>query len=437
MSNDAIAKLRAIVGEQHVIDAAPDMAGHLKGSGIPLAVVLPGQTSQVSDIVKLANQLNLKISVGGAVADTKNLDGGIALIMSRMNNLLEIDRENLVAHVEPGMSHLEFIRQAAAQNLNFPVDPYRFEASSIGGCFAVGDTDAKSFQYGPTRTYLLGFEMVLPTGEVLDIGNKCIKNVAGYDFIHFAVGSQGTLGIFTKLLVKLLPMPETKASVVATFPTIKQASESIQTLVKRNIHPTRVSLFSQPLAAGIVPGIADQLVMIGFEGFKESTKALTREIAAVFSLAGGGGVRVIEDRAEHDELWQKWQAAKGRLNCGYSTQTIDYSVGPLKLAKSLDGLAGIVGDLASWPGINVEALLGNIRVVLPAAMPEEDKAALAVKINALAMAHGGNVSDCLGARLVCESYRDTEMWETVTGLLETIRRQFDPQGIMAPGVIFS
>jgi glycolate oxidase len=387
--------------------------------------------------VKLANQLKLKISVGGAAADSKNLDGGIALILSRMNRLLEIDRENLVAHVEPGLSHLEFIQRTAAENLNFPVDPYRFEASSIGGCFAVGDADAKSFQYGPTRTYLLGFEMVLPTGEVLDIGNKCIKNVAGYDYIHFAVGAQGTLGIFTKLLVKLLPMPQTRASVVGTFPTLKRAAESVQSLIKRNIHPTRVSLFSQALAAGIIPDVTDQLVMIDFDGFTESTQALTREIAAVFSLAGASEVRLIEDPAEHADLWRKWLAVKGKLNSGYTTQTIDYSVGPLKLAKSLDALAGIVGDLSKWPGINVEGLLGNIRLVLPAALPEKEKAALAAKINALAMAHGGSVSSCLGTKLVCESYRDLAMWETVTGLLGTIRLQFDPQGVMAPGITFS
>jgi glycolate oxidase len=436
MSKDALAGLRTIVGDQYVLDSEPDMARHLKGPGRPLAVVLPGQTSEVSDIVKLANQLQLKISVGGFVADTKNLDGQIALIMSRMNSLLEIDRENLVAQVEPGMSHLEFIRKTAEENLNFPVDPYQFEASSIGGCFAVGDADAKSFQYGPTRTYLLGFEMVLPTGEVLEIGNKCIKNVAGYDFIHFAVGAQGTLGIFTKLLVKLLPKPQTKASVVAAFPTLKRAAESVQVVIKRNIHPTRVSLFSQDLAAGISPGIAGQLVMIAFEGYKESTKTLTREIAAIFSLAGASEVRLIEDPAEHDELWQKWLSVKGKLNCGYLTRTIDYSVGPLKLAKSLEALAGIVGDFAKWP-INVEALLGNVRLVLPADMPENDRVELTAKINALALVHGGNVSDCLGTRLVCQAYRDAAMWETVTDLLESIRHQFDPQSIMAPGVTFS
>ncbi len=136
-------------------------------------------------------------------------------------------------------------------------------------------------------------------------------------------------------------------------------------------------------------------------------------------------------------LWRRWLAVKGRLNCPYQAQTIDYSVGPLKLVKSLSALTAIVGDLAEWPGISVEALLGNIRLVLPPVMTENDRVALAAKINALAMAHGGNVSDCLGAKLVCESYRDLAMWETVTDLLGTVRRQFDPQGVMAPGVTFS
>ena len=406
MSNETIAKLKDIVGAGYVIDAAQDMAGYLTGTGQPLAVVLPGNTLEVSEVVKLANQLNFKIGVGGIVADSKNLAGGIAMVMSRMNRLLAVDHENLVAEVEPGMSHLEFVRQITADKLNFPVDPYIPLTSSVGGCFSLGDAGAKSFQYGPTRTYLLGFEMVLPTGEILDIGNKCIKNVAGYDFIHFAAGSKGTLGVFTKLLVKLLPAPEVRTSVVATFPTLKKAAECLQVLLKRNIHPTRTSLFNQVLADQIAPGIGGQLVMVDFEGFRKSAKALTQEVAAIFSLAGGTEVKVIDDPAEHGALWDKWLAVKGLLNCGYSTPTIDFSVGPMKLAKALEALEGTLSAAAKPAGINAEALLGNIRLSLPADILDQDKQDLAVKINTLAMAHGGSVCDHLGSQLVCECYQD-------------------------------
>jgi glycolate oxidase len=437
MANEIIVRLKALVGDQHVIESPLEMAGFLKGSGRPLAVVLPGQTSEVSEIVRLANQLALKLNVGGAVVDSKNLDGGIALVMKRMNRLLEIDRENLVALVEPGMAHSEFIQKVAEEKLYFPVDPYIAATASIGGCFAVGDADAKSFQYGPARTYLLGFEMVLPTGEILEIGNKCIKNVAGYDFIHLAVGSKATLGIFTRLLVKLLPPPQARASVLAIFPGLRSAAAPLETIIRRNIHPTRASVLSQPLADAILPGCGGDLVLLDFEGFRESTKALTQEVAAVFTLAGGSGVTVVEDGELHAELWAKWLVVKGNLNCGYTSQTIDFSIGPLKLIQTLDALEKAAGGFARLAGVNIEALAGNLRVVLPADTTPEDKAALTDKINALAIAGGGGIAGCPGVNLACRYYRDPEMWAAISGLLQSVRGSFDPRGILAPGVNFT
>lgn len=437
MVNATIAKLKALVGDQHVIESAAGMAEFLKGNGQPLAVVLPGNAAEVSGIVKLANQLDLKLNVGGTVVDSKMLDGGIALVMKRLNRLLEIDRENLVAQVEPGMAHSEFIRLVAEEKLYFPVDPYIADTSSLGGCFAIGDADAKAFQYGPARTYLLGFEIVLPTGEILEIGNKCIKNVAGYDFIHLAVGSKATLGIFTRLLVKLLPSPQARASVVAAFPGLRKAAVPLETLIRRNIHPTRVSAMSRPLAADILPEADGQLVMLAFEGFRESTKALVQEVAAIFALAGGSGVTIIEDPDRHDELWARWLAVKGRLNCGYTTQTIDFSVGPLRLVQSLDALEKVAGGSDKLAAVNIEALVGNIRLALAADTSPEEKTILSEKVNALAMANGGSVAGCLGTRLTCQAYRDEEMWAAISELLQNVRNRFDPRGVMAPGVTFS
>ena len=242
MSNEIISKIVGIVGAPNVIEVPSEMSKNLKGNGKPVAVVLPGSTTEVSEIVKLANKEKVKIAVAGSVVNSTGLDGGIALVLSRMNKVLEIDHENLVVTVQPGLSHKEFLSVVEEAGLYFPPEPVNVQTSSIGGCFAVGDADSKSFQYGPTRTYLLGFEMVLPTGEVLDIGNKCIKNVSGYDFIHFAVGSQGTLGIFTKLLVKLLPQPQAKKAVVASFPDIHKAIAAFQTIIGRNIYPTRLNV---------------------------------------------------------------------------------------------------------------------------------------------------------------------------------------------------
>ncbi|MDQ7095240.1 FAD-binding oxidoreductase [Desulfosporosinus sp. PR] len=430
MSNVNISKLKGIVGDANVIDSPAEMAKYLKGQGKPAAVVLPGNTLEVSNIVKLANEQNVKLVVGGAAVNTQGIAGGIAMVMSRMNRILEMDHQNLVAVVEPGLLHKEFLLKVAEAALNFPPEPYEVETSSMGGCFALGDTDSKSFEYGPSRTFLLGFEMVLPTGEILDIGNKCIKNVSGLDFIHFAVGSQGTFGIFTKLLVKLLPVPEAKRAVIGTFASVHKANETFNTLIKRNVHPTRMNLINAPLAKIAKPGTEGQLVIIDLQGYKESGKNVANEIAAVLTLGGGSDVKIIEDGAEYEQVINGWLNVRAAINAK-PEQTVEFTVGPMKMPQALVQLETLIGDLGAYPGVVVEGLLGYVCLALPEGT---DKLALAGKVNKLAMSLGGNVKGLLGHKLKAEVYNDAEMWQQTISLLRALRQQFDPKGILSPGV---
>jgi glycolate oxidase len=429
MNSVIISQLKGIVGDQYVIDNPAKMAQYLKGMGKPAAVVCPGNTSEVAGVVKLANKQNMKVSVAGQVVDTKALDGGIALITRRMNQILEIDHENLVAVVEPGMAHQAFLKQVGKAGLNFPPEPYAVDTSSLGGCFAIGDADSKSFNYGPTRTFLLGFEMVLPTGEILDIGNKCLKNVSGLDFIHFAVASQGTFGIFTKLLVRLLPAPAAKKAVIARFASIHKANALFNTLIKRHIHPDRLNLISENLAKEVIPG-AGHLALIDLEGFGGSGTNLAREIAAAFTLGGAADVQIIEDAEGYENVINAWLKVRQNLN-NKPGQTLEFAVGPLKMPQALAQLEGISGDLGAYPGVVIEGLLGFARLLLP---ENADKMALAAKVNKMAMSLGGNVTGFLGQKLICEVQNDAEMWSDTTALLNELRNQFDPQGILSPGV---
>lgn len=431
MSNNAISRIKGLVGEENVVDSPSEMARYLKGQGKPLAVVRPGSTSEIAGIVKLANEENLKVAVAGRIVESKGLDGGLALVMSRMNKILELDHANLTATVQPGLSHAEFVQKMEEQDLVFPPEPYALKVSSMGGCFALGDTDSKAFQYMPARTYLLGYEMVLPNGDVLEVGNKCIKNVSGYDMIHFAVGSRGTLGIFTRLLVKLLPPSAVKMSVLADFASLEKASVAFTTLIKRNIFPTRLNLLNPALAKEITQDTQGNLAIVDLTGFKNSTELLAEEIASVFQLAGGREVRIIKETEEYAKLWQGWLELRGELNTTKAERVLDFNVGPMKMPPALKALEEITGDLSTYPGLVVEALLGHVRLLLPAVVERE---AMAVKVNALAMSFGGNVSGSLGSKLVCEAYNDAEMWEGIESLIRQIRQQFDPKGILAPGV---
>lgn len=430
MSNINISKLKGIVGDANVIDSPSEMAQYLKGQGKPAVVVLPQNTSEVSTIVKLANEENVKLAVGGAVVDTKGISGGIAMVMARMNQIVEMDKQNLVAVVEPGLLHKDFLLKVGEAGLNFPPEPFEIETSSIAGCFAVGDCDSKSFEYGPARAFLLGFEMVLPTGEILDIGNKCIKNVSGLDFIHFAVGSQGTFGIFTKLLVKLLPPPEARRAVVGTFASMHKANATFNTLIKRNVHPTRMNLINAAYAKIAQPGTEGQLVIIDLQGFKESGKNIADEIAAVLTLGGGTAVKIIEDGAEYDQVVNGWLKVRADLNAK-PERTVEFTVGPMKMPQALTQLETLIGDLGVYPGVVIEGLLGYVGLALPEGT---DKLELATKVNKMAMSLGGGVKGLLGHKLKAEVYNDAEMWQQTISLLRELRQQFDPKGILNPGV---
>lgn len=429
MSKAIISQLKGIVGEQHVVESPSEMAKFLKGSGKPLAVVLPGKTAEVSAIVKWANEQTIKISVAGMLVDIKDMNDGIVLVMSRMNQVLEIDHQNLVVVVEPGLLHKDLLNKVTEAGLDFPPEPYEVETSSIGGCFAIGDSDSKSFQFGPTRTYLLGFEMVLPTGEIMEIGNKCIKNVSGYDIIHFAVGSRGTFGIFTKLILKLLPCPQVKKVLIARFESIHKANATLSTLIKRHIHPTRLNILNATLAQEILPG-EGQLVMVDLEGFTKSSTNMANEISTVMTLGGASEVTLIEDATEYEKLINGWLKVRSKLN-GKPENVLEFAVGPLKMNQALVKLEELTGDLGVYPGVVIEGLLGYVSLALPEGTNKEP---MAVIVNKMAMSLGGNVTGLLGSKLRCESYNDAEMWSETAGLINEIRRQFDPNGVLNPGV---
>lgn len=423
--SDIVAKLKDIVGEQYVLTA--DMSQYLRGNEQPAAVVFPGSTEDVAGIVKAAYDADVKVNVGGKVVETKGLSGGIAVVMSRMNKIEDIDHENLTCWVQAGMNHQEFVEKLLAENLYFPPEPYAVSTSSMGGCFGIGDVDTKAFNYLPTRTFIIAYESVLPTGEVYKVGTKCIKCVSGYDMIHFIVGTQATFGIITRVLVKLLPKPQTYRAVVADMPSLKAAAAAFKAIQKRRIFPARMNALSKSLANDII-ATNGALVLVDIESFPVSTVQYAKEIQAELHIAGATYTKIVEDKAEYDELWSKWLKVREKINL--EENKVKFTVGPAKVGTALANLSGIVGDVEQNPGVLVEGLNGKITVFT------QNAEADAVAINKMAMGLGGNVCGLLGSQLRCKAYNDYEMLEEISRLLNSLRSQFDPKGIMAPGIKF-
>ncbi|MCD8535527.1 MAG: FAD-binding protein, partial [Verrucomicrobia bacterium] len=239
-------KLSKIVGAKALLTEQVDLIpysfdGTAAMKSMPGAVVFVQSTSEVSALLAYADKNGLKIVTRGSGT---GLSGGsipshncIVLCTAKMNQILEIDPLNLTMTVEPGVTTIEIANAATKAGLFYPPDPGSMKISTIGGNVAENSGGLRGLKYGVTRNYVMGLEMVLPNGEVLWTGNKCVKDVAGYSIKDLIIGSEGTLGVLTKILLKLIPKPQTKSTMVATFDRMDTAAQVVSDIIAAQIIP--------------------------------------------------------------------------------------------------------------------------------------------------------------------------------------------------------
>ena len=228
-----VAELRAIVGDAHVIYADPERMedyshdetvdeGHRH---MPDVVVLPGSADEVAAIMRLANRERVPVTPRGAgsglSAGAVAVYGGILLSLTRLNRILEIDRANMLVVVEPGVITNDINAAVREYGLFHAGYPMSVEMCSIGGNVAENAGGGRAIKYGVTGRYILGLQVVLPTGEIVEMGGKRLKDVTGYDMVHLMVGSEGTLGIVTRIIVRLQPLPAARAVLLVPFSDVR------------------------------------------------------------------------------------------------------------------------------------------------------------------------------------------------------------------------
>src|SRR5689334_22818566 len=246
LSPSLLAELSRIVTPDRVLTALEDLIpysfdGTAAMQQLPGCVVFPRTADQIAAILRLANQSKTAVVTRGSGT---GLSGGslpsadcIVLCTVKMDRILELDRANLTLTVEPGATTLQVADAAAAAGLFYPPDPGSMKISTIGGNVAENSGGLRGLKYGVTRNYVMGMEVVLPSGEVLWTGNKCVKDVAGYSLRDLFIGSEGTLGVITKVLLKLIPKPAAKKTMVATFSQMDKAAEAVSAIIAAQIIP--------------------------------------------------------------------------------------------------------------------------------------------------------------------------------------------------------
>jgi len=305
------------------VDGAVDTA-------LPAAVALPTTTEQVAAIVRLANESDLPVTArgagtglsGGAVAQR----GGIIISLTRMDQIIEIDRDDRTALVEPGVINLELSETTLGSGFFFAPDPSSQRACTIGGNVAENSGGPHCLKYGVTTNHVLGLEVVLPDGRVVWTGGRA-SGGSGFDLTAAMVGSEGMLGIVTKALVRLTPVPEATLVQLADFGDIDSASQATSRIIAARIIPAALEMMDNLTIQAVEPAYhagypmdAGAVLLIEIDGLAEDVRSIGEEVAAICRQSGAREVRSATDRAERDLLWKGRKmalAAMGRLAPNY------------------------------------------------------------------------------------------------------------------------
>jgi glycolate oxidase len=382
---------------------------------------------------------------GGAVPTS----GGIVLSMARLNRILEIDEANLLAVVEPNVINGDLQRAVEAVGLFYPPDPASLETSSIGGNVAECAGGPRAFKYGTTKRYVLALEAVLPTGEIVRTGSKAVKNVVGYDLTQLLVGSEGTLAIITKITLRLIPMPPARATLSASFASVRSAVDAVSALIARRAIPAAIELIDEDslravekhVGRSVVVSQAVALLIVECDGTPAAVEEEIARVAAACADTNALEVRRATTEAERHGLWYvRRQVSLALKATGLLKINHDVVVPRGRVPELFD----VIADLKRRHSLRVASFGhagdGNIHVNLMvngddhaerarAAVAERELFERVVQLE-------GSISGEHGIGFAKARYLPIELSPEAIALMKRLKTAFDPNNILNPGKIF-
>ncbi len=446
-------QLAQIVGERYVLTSPEDLVCYgYDGSSVQNTAgiaVLPRTAQEVSEILKLANREKVPVVPRGAAT---GLSGGslpdgssIALSLTRMNQIKEIDMMNLVAVVEPGVVTADLQNEVESRGLFYPPDPASLKQSTLGGNVAEGAGGPRCLKYGTTKDYVLGLEVVLPTGEITRTGGKLMKDVTGYNLTQLFVGSEGTLGVITEIILRLIPKPASKRTAMAVFPVLDDATQTVASILAAGILPSTIEIMDtttiwvveQYLHMGL-PVDAGAILIIEVDGREE---VLGAELARVGELCKEGGaseVKVASNAEESESLWKARRAVSGALGrLAPAKQGEDISVPRSAIPEMVRRISAISKKYNLTISVFGHAGDGNLHPNISFDMrdPEmmERVHQATAEIFEAAVDLNGTLSGEHGVGLLKQPFIARRLAPEVLELMQRIKATFDPNGILNPG----
>lgn len=451
-------ELRAIVGENWVMDAPEECLAYSYDAtplyqSLPDGIVIPGTVEEVAAVVKVCARENIKIVSRGSgsnlSAGTVPVEGGLVIVLTRLNQILEIDRDNLTATIQPGVITASLHREVEALGLFYPPDPGSMNISTLGGNIAECAGGLRGLKYGVTKDYIMGLQAVLPNGEILRTGGKSAKDVAGYDLTKLLVGSEGTLAIITEATAKLIPLPETKRTMLAMFQDLTGSARAVSRIIAERIIPATMEFLDNPTIRVVedfarigLPTDMGAILMIEQDGPEAVVDNDIRKMAEICRKEGAVEVKVADSPDEGAKLMQARRFALSALARVRPTTILeDATVPRARLAEMVEQVNAIAQKYDLQICTFGHAGDGNLH---PTCMTDErDREEIHrveqafEEIFLAAVKLGGTITGEHGVGAAKMNYLSLKVGETGIEVMKSLKRAIDPQNIMNPGKLFA
>ena len=456
LDKNLVRQIEAIVGKENVLSSIEDLicygydATNLEV--LPGLVVFPNSAKEISQILILANKNRFPVvprGMGtGFSGGSLPVWGGVVLVTARLNRILEVDTENLIAIVEPGVVTGDFQKEVERLGLFYPPDPASQLYCSLGGNVAECAGGPRAVKYGVTKDYVLGLEVVLPTGEIIETGVKTMKGVVGYDLTKLFVGSEGTLCMITKIILRLLPLPDARKTAMVLFRDVEDAATAVSRIISSKIIPSTLELMDHASIQCVedylnmgLPKDAGALLLIEVDGDREVLPKYMAKIDEITSGLNRLEMKIAENDEETQTLWKARRAlspASYRLNPTKMAE--DITVPRTEIATFIREARKIANE-RNLKIINFgHAGDGNLHtsIMIDGKNGDEKKRAEEAieEIFKLTVRLGGTLSGEHGVGTTKAPYLHLELKHDAIEVMKKIKSVLDPNNILNPGKIF-